>query len=119
MNIDPDRFYRVTCVGDYNDGDYDTRIEKIKGQEIIDHILPVVEKIRAFHKTNENKRYWGWTWADSEYSSCPSPKEMYGLTDDEYQWWIECIIPSGDQGHGIHRIEYLRAVEWVEEIKIL
>ncbi len=111
--IDPQKEYRITVVADSNDADYVTSIERLTGEEVNTHILPVVAEIK---RVNLCKNNWYAMWEYGFNCEKMLPKNIYNLTEDQIEWFEELVLPSIEGG--THSIKSISIVEWVDEISL-
>ena len=102
----------IIIVGDTNDADYITAINKINDEQIKE-IQPVMNAICAFKKKNA----YGHSWPASEYSN-GSPQDIYkDLTDEQTENFNENYIPWGNGG--IHSIKSIKIWDVAAEEQVL
>jgi predicted GTPase len=106
--IDFSKDYRLTVIADSNDGDYVTVINKISGEDIKKQVLPVINEI---NRVNAN-----YNWYTMEGRPEPTPENLYNLTEDQIEWFDECVMPSIESG--THSIKEISITEWVEQVQL-
>lgn len=95
----------ILIEGDYNDGDYDSRISTITDEEI-EFIKPIIKAIK-----DNNKSYLSGDLA----SIGESAEEDYGHLDC-YELFDK-LTPFGDSEYsGIHTIKSIKVIQILEEM---
>jgi hypothetical protein len=107
--FDPEATYILTITGDVNDGDYATEHHHIKGK----HLPPIVAVFKRVCKRGEATHYQA-NWDAGERARATHPKEMHGLTDEEYQT-VEDLMPYFE-GRAIHSLVSVTVKPLVEPL---
>jgi len=89
MKFDLDARYIITVVGDVNDDDAITKRTTLNGYE-------TAQVIVLFKRVSKGSRVeWNPNWDTSEHRRGPSPQEMHGLTEEEFEM-LDGLMPSFD-----------------------
>lgn len=98
----------ITIIADENDGDYITAVTIIS-KEGLDRLRPIAEKIKSFkpYKSKGRTHTHNWTIGEclrDDLGEKP-PEEIYGLSEEDMEFFEE-FLPCPQHGfHTIERIE--------------
>lgn len=95
----------ILIEGDYNDGDYDSRLSPITDDDI-EFIKPIIEAIKK-----NNNSYLSGELADKNNSAFKD----YGHLDC-YEFFDELTPPGDSNYHGIHSIISIKIIQILEEL---
>lgn len=97
--------FELRVTADHNDADYITEIIPVSEDEL-DKLRPMFKQIAGFKEYERRGRRH---WHNFPHGDClrddlgeKSPRELYGWTEDEFDFLLE-YIPSSE--YGIHTIE--------------
>jgi len=114
MKINPDTYYRVTCIGDRSDGDYTTRTEELLGRDIETYVMPVVNALQKYQDERKARgaRDSRRNWDTFDYNEEPDDYayKLHGFTRDEFCWFVEYFAVTG-----VHSIVEISVMELPKE----